>query len=64
MEVARELLRRRGDLHLPVVDVQDLRGLFHFPRLAILHHHPQEDVVILRGLQFGIEQALLEAPRP
>ena len=47
-------------MHLPVVDVQDLRGLFHLPRLAILHHHSQEDVVILRGLQFGIEQALLK----
>jgi hypothetical protein len=47
-----------------VIDVQDLRGLFHFPRFAILHHHPQEDVVILRGLQFGIEQALFKAPCP
>ena len=51
-------------MHLPVIDVQDLRGLFHFPRFAILNHHPQEDVVILRGFQFGIEQALLKAPCP
>ena len=51
-------------MHLPVVDVQDLGGLFHLPRLAVFHHHAQEDVVILRGLEFGIEQALFEAPRP
>ncbi|MNP78211.1 hypothetical protein D3C76_1757710 [compost metagenome] len=50
VEVAGELFRRGGDLHLPVVDVQDLRRLVHLPGLAILHHHPQEDVVVLGGL--------------
>ena len=35
--------------------MQDLRRLFHFPRFAILHHHPQEDVVILCCFQFDTE---------
>ncbi len=47
-----------------MIDMQDLRRLFHFPRFAVLHHHPQEDVVILCRFQFGIEQALFETPRP
>lgn len=47
-----------------MIDMQDLRRLFHFPRFAVLHHHSQEDVVILCRFQFGIEQALFETPRP
>ncbi len=61
VEVAGELLRRGGDLHLPVVDMQDLRGLVDLPRLAILDHHAQEDVVVLSRLQIDVKQAGLEA---
>ena len=63
-EVAGEFFRRGGDLHLPVVDVQDLRRRLNFPRFAVGHHHAQKDVVVLCRLQFGIKQALFKAPRP
>ncbi|MNV77532.1 hypothetical protein D3C71_1709590 [compost metagenome] len=47
-----------------MIDVQNLRGVIHFPGFAIFHYHAQENVIVLRRSQFRIEQALFEAPCP
>ncbi|STH74686.1 Uncharacterised protein [Escherichia coli] len=53
-----------SDLHFTVIDMQDLRRFFHFPRFAILHHHPQEDVVILCRFQSVSNKHSLKRQRP